>query len=44
MPASVVREIEAVVDALGRIGRILGIGSGGGRDAKPWLAVRGHRP
>jgi hypothetical protein len=44
MAASVVREIEAVVDALGRIGRILGIGSDGGRDAKPWPAVRGRRP
>jgi SAM-dependent methyltransferase len=34
MPEWVVREIDAFVDALGGTGRILEIGSGGGRDAR----------
>src|SRR5262245_37787046 len=34
MPEWVAREIDAFVDALGGTGRILEIGSGGGRDAR----------
>jgi SAM-dependent methyltransferase len=34
MPEWVIREIDAFVDALGGTGRILEIGSGGGRDAR----------
>ena len=36
MPEWVASEIEVFVDALGRAGRILEIGSGGGRDAWSW--------
>ena len=44
MPEWVAREIDAFVDALGRTGRILEIGSGRGRDARRARASRAERP
>ena len=43
MPEWVAGEIDAFVDALGGTGRILEIGSGGGRDAREFERVTQHR-